>query len=128
MASTTSNTEPKSPPALPIETLKTDTARIYTHVHGLLVLSLYAYKFQDLVADPVPALLSTLAPLAVLQLLFVTVCLPPVGGTAQAVGKKEGGKKKAGGKAEGGGGGRVVVCCPDTTYFGRSTRLTLLDA
>ncbi|KAF2126647.1 hypothetical protein P153DRAFT_425176 [Dothidotthia symphoricarpi CBS 119687] len=110
MASTTPNTAaPQAPTALPIETLKNDTARLYTHIHPLLVLSMYAYKFQDIVADPVPALLSTLAPLAVLQILYVAVCLPPTSGAVQTEKKKAGDKKRAAGaKTESGLGGKIV--------------------
>ncbi|KAF1357403.1 hypothetical protein EJ07DRAFT_167588 [Lizonia empirigonia] len=82
---------------MPIELLNTDAAHIYTHIHPILVLSLYAYIFNDLVADPVPTLLSTLLPLAVLQVAFVAVCLPPTSGTStpQIRKQKQGDKKKA---------------------------------
>lgn len=108
---------PKAP-ATPIEPLNTDAARIYTHIHPILVLSLYAYKFNDLVADPVPALLSTLLPLAVLQIAFVAVCLPPTSGTSTAQVKKQklGDKKKAApGKIEKGINATIVVCW-DASY------------
>ena len=101
-------------PATPIEPLNTDAARIYTHIHPFLVLSLYAFKFNDLVADPVPALLSTLLPLAVLQIAYVAICLPPTSGTstpAQFKKQKLGDKKKpAPGKLEKGINGTIVVC------------------
>lgn len=104
---------PKAP-ATPIEPLNTDAARIYTHIHPILVLSLYAFKFNDLVADPVPALLSTLLPLAVLQIAYVAVCLPPTSGTstpAQIKKQKLGDKKKpAPSKVEKGINGTIVVC------------------
>lgn len=76
------------------------------------MLSLFAYKFNDLVADPVPALLSTLLPLAVLQIAFVAVCLPPTSGTStpQLRKQKTGEKKKvAPGRVEKGINGTVVV-------------------
>ena len=98
---------------MPIEPLNTDAARIYTHIHPILVLSLYAYKFNYLVADPVPTLLSTLLPLAVLQIAFVAVCLPPTSGTSTAQIRKQklGEKKKAApGKIEKGINGTIVVC------------------
>lgn len=116
MASTTtldpSATAPPKAPAAPIEPLNTDAARIYTHIHPILVLSLYAYKFRDLVADPVPALLVTLVPLAVLQIAYVAICLPPTGGTPQIRKQKPGEKKKGvPSKIEKGFNGTVVVCC-----------------
>jgi phosphatidylinositol glycan class F len=55
---------------------------------------MYAYKFKDIVADPVPALLGILAPLAVLQIAYLTVCLPPTGETPKVKKSKPGEKKK----------------------------------
>lgn len=96
--------------AAPIEPLKNDTARLYTHIHPILVLSVYALKFPALVADPVPTLLSTLAPLAVLQIAFVAVCLPPTGGTPSMRKQKPGEKKgKAPTKLEQGLNSKIVV-------------------
>lgn len=119
---------PKAP-VTPIEPLNTDAARIYTHIHPVLILSLYAYKFNDLVADPVPALLSTLLPLAVLQIAFVAVCLPPTDGTSttQIRKQKSSDKKKAApSKIEKGINGTIVVRWDALFDVGRKldTRLT----
>ncbi|KAI4906501.1 hypothetical protein J4E90_010394 [Alternaria incomplexa] len=106
-ANATSKVQPSTAP--PIEPLKNDSARLYTHIHPILVLSVYAFKFPALVADPVPTLLSTLAPLAVLQIAFVAVCLPPTGGTPSLKNKKPGEKKgKAPGKLEQGLNSKIV--------------------
>jgi phosphatidylinositol glycan class F len=79
-------------------------------MHPILVLSLYAFKFPALVADPVSTLLSTLAPLAVLQIAFVAVCLPPTGGTPTMRKQKPGEKKgRAPGKLEQGLNSKIVV-------------------
>lgn len=89
------NATPKvRPPAVPIEILSSDAAKFYTHIHPILVLSLYAYKFPSIVADPVPALLSSLIPLAILQIVFVAICLPPTGSSTVVVEKKKPGEKK----------------------------------
>jgi phosphatidylinositol glycan class F len=97
-------------PATPVEPLANDVARLYTHLHPVLVLSLYAFKFRDIVADPVPALLSTLLPLGVLQIAYVAVCLPPTGGTSQLKKQKSGDKKKhTPSKVESGVNGTIVV-------------------
>jgi phosphatidylinositol glycan class F len=120
MASTTTinanaTSKPQPSMAPPIEPLKNDTARLYTHIHPILVLSLYVLKFPALVADPVPTLLSTLAPLAVLQIAFVAVCLPPTGGTPTIRKQKPGEKKgRAPGKLEQGLNSKIVVC-PSTS-------------
>lgn len=105
--------KPKSTPAAPIEPLNNDIARIYTQVHPLVILSLYAYSFNSIVADPVPALLSILAPLAVLQIAYVAVCLPPTGETPKVKKVKPGEKKKhAPGVIESGVNGTIVVRGP----------------
>lgn len=114
-ANATSKVQPSTAP--PIEPLKNDTARLYTHIHPILVLSVYAFKFPALVADPVPTLLSTLAPLAVLQIAFVAVCLPPTGGTPSLKNKKPGEKKgKAPGKLEQGLNSKIVVRLHSHSY------------
>jgi phosphatidylinositol glycan class F len=109
--------KPKPSAASPIEPLKNDAARIYTHIHPVVVLSLYAYQFPAIVADPVSALLALLAPLAVLQIAYVAVCLPPTGETPKVRKSKIGEKKKSGsglglGKLESGLNGAIVVCIP----------------
>jgi len=114
-ANATAKVQPSTAP--PIAPLKNDTARLYTHMHPILVLSVYAFKFPALVADPVPTLLSTLAPLAVLQIAFVAVCLPPTGGTPSLKNKKPGEKKgKAPGKLEQGLNSKIVVRLHSHSY------------
>ena len=116
MAATTTvnanaTSKPPPPSAAPTEALNNDTARLYTHVHPILVLSLYAYGFRSLVADPVSTLLNTLAPLAALQIIFVVVCLPPTGGTPTIRKQKPGEKKtRVPGKLESGLNVKIVVC------------------
>ncbi|KAG9201285.1 Glycosylphosphatidylinositol (GPI) anchor assembly protein [Epicoccum nigrum] len=106
-----------NPPASPIEPLPTDLARSYTHVHPLLLLSLFAWRFDALVADPAPVLLSSLLPVAALQVAYVALCLPPTSGSSSAAAirrkvgageKKKGGVAGAGGKVERGWNGTVV--------------------
>jgi len=108
-----SQTKPRLP-ANPVEILNNDAARFYTHLHPVLVLSLYAYGFQSVVADPVPALTSSLIPLSILQIAYVAICLPPIGGSgsaaAQADKRKPGEKKKtAPGKLETRVNGKIIV-------------------
>ncbi|KAK0664139.1 Glycosylphosphatidylinositol anchor biosynthesis protein 11 [Lasiodiplodia hormozganensis] len=98
-----------SPPASsskPIETLNTDIARIYTHIHPILVVSIFAVQFNGVVADPVPSLFNALIPLSVLQLVYAILCLPAAG---SATSKSSGGarRKGASGKAEAGVGSKV---------------------
>lgn len=103
-------TKPLTSTTTPIEPLNNDAARVFTHIHPVLVLSLFAYSFNSLVADPVSTLLNTLAPLALLQILFVAVCLPPTGGTPTIKKQKPGEKKtKVPGKLETGVNSKIVV-------------------
>lgn len=62
--------------ALPIDILPTDAARFYTHIHPFLVLGVYYIRFNALVADPIPTLLTSLLPLSILQVTYVVTCLP----------------------------------------------------
>lgn len=59
--------------------LSSQPARIYSVAHPLLLLSLLAIRFQRLVSDPVTELLNDLPVLAILQLSYVMICLPPAG-------------------------------------------------
>lgn len=101
-------------PAAPIDILNSDTARLYTHLHPVILLSLYAFRFSSIVADPVAELTSALIPLSILQIAYVALCLPPTGGRAgagsQAEKKKPGEKKKPSpGKLESGVNGKIIV-------------------
>ncbi|KAH7083807.1 glycosylphosphatidylinositol anchor biosynthesis protein 11 [Paraphoma chrysanthemicola] len=101
--------KPKPTTATPISPLPNDIARTYTHIHPLIILSLYVYKFPSIVADPVPALTSILAPLAVLQIAFVALCLPPTGETPKVRKVKPGEKKRhVPGRVESGVNGSIV--------------------
>ena len=73
----------------PIEVLPTELARILTNVHPVLLLSAYYLRFPALVADPIIALLQSLPILAMSQIAYATVCLPPTGsGTSSKPNKK----------------------------------------
>ncbi|KAF2200364.1 hypothetical protein GQ43DRAFT_77180 [Delitschia confertaspora ATCC 74209] len=115
MSSSTSLTKASKAPkagtsAVPIDVLHKDTAKLYTHIHPILLLSLYVFQFKSIVADPVPALVNTLIALGVLQIAYVSICLPPTGGSATpAPVARAGGKKKtAPGKLESGIQGKII--------------------
>ncbi|OAG03349.1 glycosylphosphatidylinositol anchor biosynthesis protein 11 [Paraphaeosphaeria sporulosa] len=104
MATTVLNSHPKPrAPATPTDVLPTDAAQLYTHIHPILVLSLYALQFPSIVADPVPALATALVPLGILQIAYVAICLPPTGGTATPVVDKKKPGSGAGEKGKKGG-------------------------
>jgi phosphatidylinositol glycan class F len=85
----------EKPPAAPVEVVDTDFSRIYTHIHPILVLSLYTFSFPAIVADPIQGLTYALPWLLVLQIAYAAICLPPMeGGTASAEKKRPGEKKK----------------------------------
>lgn len=67
------------PPAPPVSILPSQTARIYSFAHPLLLLVLLAARFRGLVADPVGELLGDLPALAALQVVYAVLCLPPAG-------------------------------------------------
>jgi phosphatidylinositol glycan class F len=85
----------EAPLAAPIEVLDTDSARLYTHIHPILVLSLYAISFPAIVANPISGLTYSLPWLLVLQVVYTAICLPPMeGGTASAEKKRPREKKR----------------------------------
>ena len=87
--------DPPSTKSQAVELHPTDLARIFTNVHPVLLLSAYYLRFPALVADPVTTLLQSLPVLAVLQITYAILCLPPTGsGTSSKLLKKS----KAGGK------------------------------
>lgn len=65
-----------TPTSQPISVLATPAARLYTHIHPVLLLSLFCLAFPALVADPVSALQRALFPLSILQLFYTILCLP----------------------------------------------------
>lgn len=77
------------------QVLDNDVARYYTHLHPVLVLSLYYLRFSHIVADPVGALGTLLIPLSVLQVSYAVLCLPPTGSVVQAP-HKPGQRKRSG--------------------------------
>lgn len=100
VVSSTSNSKP-------IETLNTDIARIYTHIHPILVLSVFALQFNGIVADPVSSLFNALIPLSALQVLYAILCLPAAGSSSS---RSSGTRRKgAGGKADSAIRGKVSV-------------------
>ena len=106
-----------------VSLLDSDLARIYTHIHPLIILSIYFLSFSLIVADPVSALASLLAPLIALQVLYVVVCLPPTGshnvpGHA-GKNKSAGPGKKGGKKGEVTLGMKFVVCHLEHDHYGK---------
>ncbi|KAL5355266.1 GPI biosynthesis protein Pig-F [Aspergillus floccosus] len=68
---------PKSPPPTAIQ--PSQLAQTYATIHPLLLLTLLATRFNALVADPVAELTNDLPLLAVLQVAYMIICLPPAG-------------------------------------------------
>ena len=77
MTSHSSTSRKLIPASQPISLLSTNEANIYTHIHPILLLTLYYIRFPSLVASPVPTLLSSLVPLSILQVTYTVLCLPP---------------------------------------------------
>jgi phosphatidylinositol glycan class F len=99
--------EQKSHQAQPISILDSAPARLYAHVHPLLILSGYVLQFKSIVANPTSSLTALLFPLAALQTLYLILCLPPAGSssaTIKPVPNKQNAnsRKKISGQYEGG--------------------------
>lgn len=99
------------PTTTPIEPLNDDAARLYTHIHPVLVLGLFFLRFQALVEDPVGTLLTSLIPLSVLQLCYVVVCLPTASGSGSQLQSKspKPGQRRKPTQSKAGLGSKVVV-------------------
>ncbi|OOF92841.1 hypothetical protein ASPCADRAFT_19324, partial [Aspergillus carbonarius ITEM 5010] len=74
---------PKSAPPVPI--LPTQLARIYSFLHPAALLSVFAVRFPALVADPVSEMAQQIPLLALAQVTYATICLPPAGSDVSAV-------------------------------------------
>ncbi|KAE8348328.1 GPI biosynthesis protein family Pig-F-domain-containing protein [Aspergillus coremiiformis] len=74
-------TQPPSPPKStpPTHILPNTISKTYALLHPLLLLTLLTTRFNALVTNPTTELLTTLPPLALLQLTFAITCLPPTG-------------------------------------------------
>ncbi|KAI4218650.1 MAG: hypothetical protein L6R36_008831 [Xanthoria steineri] len=82
-STTTSSSPPQDPPSrtwiptsTPITLLPTPTARLYHHIHPILLLSLFYLSFPSLTANPVSTLCKLLLPITSLQILYCVLCLP----------------------------------------------------
>lgn len=82
-------------PAIPL--LNTPLALPVSIVHQLVLAGLFVWRFEALVADPVPTLQIGLPVVAVIQTLYVTLCLPAAGSSGAKGSKKlrPGEKKKS---------------------------------
>lgn len=74
----------EKPSAPPVNILPSQLARTYSCVHPILLLALCFLRFEGLVADPVKELLRDLPWLALLQIFYAMLCLPPAGSTPSA--------------------------------------------
>lgn len=129
MTTTDSEARPRKivPKSQTISVLPTNTARVYTNIHPVLVLTLYYIFFPSLVADPVSTLKNSLAPLAHLQIIYCVVCLPPFAGSPspKAEAAKTPKKKKVQFAHHTKGpapkpatiASRLVVCCPSSHWL-----------
>jgi len=70
-------------------------ARIYSFVHPGLLLALGASRFEAVVANPTQELLQDLPWLALLQLFYVILCVPPAGSIEAGTTDNEEKKKSA---------------------------------
>jgi phosphatidylinositol glycan class F len=117
----TSTAKPKAhSSSLPINTLDTSLARLFTHIHPILLLGFYSLRFDALVQDPVSALLASSVPVAALQIAYLVICFAPAGAgdgvtSSPPVGKPAKGQRRKAAvvKGEVSVGGRVMVSVPE---------------
>lgn len=76
------------PISQPININSSDAAHLYTHLHPVLLLSLvaalYQFHFSALVDSTLWTLTWTIVPLALLQMLYCIICLPPSTGSSSS--------------------------------------------
>ncbi|KAJ6119183.1 Glycosylphosphatidylinositol anchor biosynthesis protein 11 [Penicillium sp. IBT 18751x] len=84
----------EKPGAPPVPILPLKLSQGYSYVHPVLLLTLCALRFEKLVADPAQELLKDLPWLALLQIFYVMLCLPPAGSTQSAETISDGDEKK----------------------------------
>jgi phosphatidylinositol glycan class F len=92
--SSSSQAPAEKPSAPPVNILPSQLAQGYSYVHPVLLLALCAFRFDALVADPVQELLRDLPWLALLQMFYVMLCLPPARSQASEAGSDSEEKKK----------------------------------
>ncbi|KAB8338763.1 hypothetical protein FH972_021708 [Carpinus fangiana] len=66
----------------PVHSNTDDLARLYTHIHPVLVLAIFYARFSATVADPVSSLLTLLPVLTLLQCIYCAICLPTSSATS----------------------------------------------
>lgn len=124
----TSQAPVEKPSAPPVNILPSQLAQTYSYAHPVLLLALGASRFNALVENPVQELLKDLPWLALLQLLYVLLCLPPAGTTVSvsdgpsgndtksARSRKPGYRRKNSGKNDWAGIWAKLMVCIDMIY------------
>lgn len=77
MSVASQNVKPEKPRYPPTNLIDNDAARLYSHLHPLVILSSYLIQFRPIVANPVSSLAALLFPLNILQVVYVVLCLQP---------------------------------------------------
>lgn len=96
MSSSAQSQAPAEKPSAPsVNILPSQLAQIYSFVHPILLLALGATRFDAVVINPKTELLNCLPWLALLQLFYVVLCIPPAGSTESSSLSDTEEKKKA---------------------------------
>ena len=85
--------KPEKPRYLPTNVIDNDAARLYNHIHPLVIVSSYLLQFRPIVANPVSSLAALLFPLNVLQVVYVVLCLQPTRSATNPPHARAGGSK-----------------------------------
>lgn len=95
----------------PVEPLDDGLAKIYGHLHPLVILGVFYFQFNSLVEEPLETLPKTAIAIAALQVLYICLCIPGSNHASLHPKTKAGQKKKpASSGSEPGIGFRLVVC------------------
>jgi len=95
MSANSSKSKPTKAPFAPVGLVDSDAARLYNHLHPVIVLSSYLIQFRGVVANPTGSLIALLFPLNILQVVYLVLCLPPTGSSTTSSPPKSGTSKAA---------------------------------
>ena len=93
MSTTSPKSKPAKAPFVPVGLVDSNAARVYNHIYPIVVLSSYLIQFKGVVANPAGSLIALLFPLAILQVVYLVLCLPPTGSSTTSSPSKSGASK-----------------------------------
>ena len=93
MSVASANVKPEKSRYAPTTVIDNDTARLYNHLHPLVILCSYLAQLRPIIANPVSSLAALLFPLNILQVVYVVLCLQPTGSSSNSPQTRAGSSK-----------------------------------